>query len=236
MDIIKADTENLFTAMEAGIMRFFVDTANVDEIRKANDMGVICGVTTNPSLIAREGRVFEEVISEIVSIVDGPVSGEVKATTMDAEGMIIEGRQITRIHPNMVVKMPMTAEGLKAVKTLEAEGIKTNVTLIFTANQALLAARAGASYVSPFLGRLDDISVSGVELVQEIAEIFAVAGIKTEIIAASVRNPMHITDCTLAGADIATVPYKVIEQMTRHPLTDAGIRKFQEDYIAVFGE
>ena len=236
MDIIKADTENLFTAMEAGIMRFFIDTANVDEIRKANDMGVICGVTTNPSLIAREGRVFEEVISEIVSIVDGPVSGEVKATTMDAEGMIIEGRQITRIHPNMVVKMPMTAEGLKAVKTLEAEGIKTNVTLIFTANQALLAARAGASYVSPFLGRLDDISVSGVELVQEIAEIFAVAGIKTEIIAASVRNPMHITDCTLAGADIATVPYKVIEQMTRHPLTDAGIRKFQEDYIAVFGE
>ncbi len=236
MDIIKADTENLFTAMEAGIMRFFVDTANVDEIRKANDMGVICGVTTNPSLIAREGRVFEEVISEIVSIVDGPVSGEVKATTMDAEGMIIEGRQITRIHPNMVVKIPMTAEGLKAVKTLEAEGIKTNVTLIFTANQALLAARAGASYVSPFLGRLDDISVSGVELVQEIAEIFAVAGIKTEIIAASVRNPMHITDCTLAGADIATVPYKVIEQMTRHPLTDAGIRKFQEDYIAVFGE
>ena len=236
MDIIKADTENLFTAMEAGIMRFFVDTANVDEIRKANDMGVICGVTTNPSLIAREGRVFEEVISEIVSIVDGPVSGEVKATTMDAEGMIIEGRQITRIHPNMVVKIPMTAEGLKAVKPLEAEGIKTNVTLIFTANQALLAARAGASYVSPFLGRLDDISVSGVELVQEIAEIFAVAGIKTEIIAASVRNPMHITDCTLAGADIATVPYKVIEQMTRHPLTDAGIRKFQEDYIAVFGE
>ena len=236
MDIIKADTENLFTAMEAGIMRFFIDTANVDEIRKANDMGVICGVTTNPSLIAREGRVFEEVISEIVSIVDGPVSGEVKATTMDAEGMIIEGRQIAGIHPNMVVKIPMTAEGLKAVKTLEAEGIKTNVTLIFTANQALLAARAGASYVSPFLGRLDDISVSGVELVQEIAEIFAVAGIKTEIIAASVRNPMHITDCTLAGADIATVPYKVIEQMTRHPLTDAGIRKFQEDYIAVFGE
>ena len=217
-------------------MRFFIDTANVDEIRKANDMGVICGVTTNPSLIAREGRVFEEVISEIVSIVDGPVSGEVKATTMDAEGMIIEGRQIARIHPNMVVKIPMTAEGLKAVKTLEAEGIKTNVTLIFTANQALLAARAGAAYVSPFLGRLDDISVSGVELVQEIAEIFAVSGIRTEIIAASVRNPMHITECALAGADIATVPYKVIEQMTRHPLTDAGIRKFQEDYIAVFGE
>ncbi len=217
-------------------MRFFIDTANVDDIRKANDMGVICGVTTNPSLIAKEGRAFEEVIAEIASIVDGPISGEVKATTTDAEGMIKEGREIARIHPNMVVKIPMTVEGLKAVKTLSAEGIKTNVTLIFTANQALLAARAGATYVSPFLGRLDDISVSGVELVQEIAEIFAVAGIETEIIAASVRNPMHITDCALAGADIATVPYKVIEQMTKHPLTDVGIKKFQEDYIAVFGE
>lgn len=217
-------------------MRFFIDTANVDDIRKANDMGVICGVTTNPSLIAKEGREFEEVIAEIVSIVDGPISGEVKATTTDAEGMIKEGREIAKIHPNMVVKIPMTVEGLKAVKTLSAEGIKTNVTLIFTANQALLAARAGATYVSPFLGRLDDISVSGVELVQEIAEIFAVAGIETEIIAASVRNPMHITDCALAGADIATVPYKVIEQMTKHPLTEVGIKKFQEDYIAVFGE
>lgn len=217
-------------------MRFFIDTANVDDIRKANDMGVICGVTTNPSLIAKEGREFEEVIAEIAYIVDGPISGEVKATTTDAEGMIKEGREIAKIHPNMVVKIPMTVEGLKAVKTLSAEGIKTNVTLIFTANQALLAARAGATYVSPFLGRLDDISVSGVELVQEIAEIFAVAGIETEIIAASVRNPMHITDCALAGADIATVPYKVIEQMTKHPLTEVGIKKFQEDYIAVFGE
>lgn len=217
-------------------MRFFIDTANVDDIRKANDMGVICGVTTNPSLIAKEGRKFEEVIQEIASIVDGPISGEVKATTTDAEGMIREGREIAKLHPNMVVKIPMTVEGLKAVKVLAAEGIKTNVTLIFTANQALLAARAGAAYVSPFLGRLDDISVRGVELVEEIAEIFAVAGIETEIIAASVRNPMHITDCALAGADIATVPYKVIEQMTHHPLTDAGIRKFQEDYRAVFGE
>ena len=217
-------------------MRFFIDTANVDDIRKANDMGVICGVTTNPSLIAKEGRKFEDVISEIASIVDGPISGEVKATTTDAEGMIREGREIAKIHPNMVVKIPMTTEGLKAVKVLAAEGIKTNVTLIFTANQALLAARAGAAYVSPFLGRLDDISVRGVELVEEIAEIFAVAGIETEIIAASVRNPMHITDCALAGADIATVPYKVLEQMTHHPLTDAGIRKFQEDYRAVFGE
>ncbi len=217
-------------------MRLFIDTANVDDIRKANDMGVICGVTTNPSLIAKEGRVFEEVIAEIASIVDGPISGEVKATTTDAEGMIEEGREIAKIHPNMVVKIPMTAEGLKAVKVLSAEGIKTNVTLIFTANQALLAARAGATYVSPFLGRLDDISVRGVDLINEISEIFDVAGIETEIIAASIRNTMHITDCALAGADIATVPYKVIEQMTHHPLTDAGIRKFQEDYIAVFGE
>ena len=217
-------------------MRFFIDTANVDDIRKANDMGVICGVTTNPSLIAKEGRVFEDVIAEIASIVDGPISGEVKATTTDAEGMIREGRDIAKIHPNMVVKIPMTAEGLKAVKVLSAEGVKTNVTLIFTANQALLAARAGATYVSPFLGRLDDISVRGVDLIDEISEIFSVAGIETEIIAASIRNPMHITDCALAGADIATVPYKVIEQMTHHPLTDAGIRKFQEDYIAVIGE
>lgn len=217
-------------------MKFFIDTANVDDIKKANDMGVICGVTTNPSLIAKEGRRLEDVIEEIASIVDGPISGEVKATTTDAEGMIREGREIAKIHPNMVVKIPMTVEGLKAVKVLAAEGIKTNVTLIFTANQALLAARAGAAYVSPFLGRLDDISVRGVDLVSEIAEIFAVAGIETEIIAASVRNPMHITDCALAGADIATVPYKVIEQMTHHPLTDAGIRKFQEDYRAVFEE
>ena len=217
-------------------MRFFIDTANVDDIRKANDMGVICGVTTNPSLIAKEGRVFEEVIAEIASIVDGPISGEVKATTTDAEGMIKEGREIAKIHPNMVVKIPMTVEGLKACKVLSSEGIKTNVTLIFTSNQALLAARAGATYVSTFLGRLDDISVRGVDLVAEIAEIFRVAGIETQIIAASVRNTMHITDCALAGADIATVPYKVIEQMTHHPLTDAGIKKFQDDYRAVFGE
>lgn len=218
-------------------MKFFIDTANVEDIKKANDMGVICGVTTNPSLIAKEGRVFEEVIAEIASIVDGPISGEVKATTTDAEGMIAEGREIAKIHPNMVVKIPMTVEGLKAVKVLTAEGIKTNVTLIFTANQALLAARAGATYVSPFLGRLDDISVRGTDLISEIAEIFAVAGdIDTQIIAASVRNPIHVTDCALAGADIATVPYKVIEQMTHHPLTDAGIAKFQADYKAVFGE
>ncbi len=217
-------------------MKFFVDTAKVEDIKKANDMGIICGVTTNPSLIAKEGRDFNEVIREIAEIVDGPISGEVKATTTDAEGMIREGREIAAIHPNMVVKIPMTVEGLKAVKVLAAEGIKTNVTLIFSANQALLAARAGASYVSPFLGRLDDISQNGVDLVRTIAEMFAVGGIETEIIAASVRNPIHVTDCALAGADIATVPYGVLEQMTRHPLTDQGIAKFQADYKAVFGE
>ena len=217
-------------------MRFFIDTAKVEDIKKANDMGVICGVTTNPSLIAKEGRVFEEVITEIASIVDGPISGEVKATTVDAEGMIAEGRAIAAIHPNMVVKIPMTVEGLKACKALTAEGIKTNVTLIFSANQALLAARAGATYVSPFLGRLDDISMRGVDLIREIADIFAVCDVETQIIAASVRNPIHVTDYALAGADIATVPYGVIEQMTKHPLTDAGIEKFQADYKAVFGE
>ena len=217
-------------------MKFFIDTANVDEIRKANDMGVICGVTTNPSLIAKEGKDYVETLKEIASIVDGPISGEVRATTTDAESMIREGREIAKIHKNMVVKIPMTVEGLKAVKVLSSEGIKTNVTLIFTANQALLAARAGASYVSPFLGRLDDISTKGIDLVAEIAEMFDVAGIETEIIAASVRNPIHVTECALAGADIATVPYKVIEQMTHHPLTDAGIEKFKQDYLAVFGE
>lgn len=218
------------------VMKFFVDTADVNDIKKANDMGVICGVTTNPSLIAKSGRDFNEVIKEITEIVDGPISGEVKATTVDAEGMIAEGREIAKIHPNMVVKIPMTVEGLKAVKVLAAEGIKTNVTLVFSANQALLAARAGASYVSPFLGRLDDISTYGIDLIRQIADIFAVSGIETEIIAASVRNPIHVTDCALAGADIATVPYSVIEQMTKHPLTDAGIVKFQQDYKAVFGE
>ena len=217
-------------------MKFFVDTANVEEIRKANDMGIICGVTTNPSLIAKEGRDFNQVIAEIASIVDGPISGEVKATTTDVEGMIKEGREIAAIHPNMVVKIPMTVEGLKAVKVLHAEGIKTNVTLIFSAAQALLAARAGATYVSPFLGRLDDISMPGIDLINEITEIFMMHDIQTEIIAASIRNPIHVIDCAKAGADIATVPYKVLEQMTRHPLTDQGIAKFQADYKAVFGE
>ena len=217
-------------------MKFFIDTANVEDIRKANDMGVICGVTTNPSLIAKEGRDFNEVIKEITTIVDGPISGEVKATTVDAEGMIAEGREIAKIHPNMVVKIPMTVEGLKATKVLSSEGIPVNVTLIFSANQAILAANAGAAYVPPFLGRLDDINTPGIDLIRNISEIFDIYGYDTEIIAASVRNPIHVTDCALAGADIATVPYKVIEQMTHHPLTDAGIEKFKKDYIAVFGE
>ena len=217
-------------------MKIFIDTANVDEIREAASWGVLSGVTTNPSLIAKEGRDFKEVIKEITTIVDGPISGEVKATTVDAEGMIKEGREIAAIHPNMVVKIPMTVEGLKAVKVLSAEGIKTNVTLIFTANQAILAANAGATYVSPFLGRLDDISQPGIDLIRQIAEIFDIYGYETEIIAASIRNPIHVTDCALAGADIATIPYKVIEQMTKHPLTDQGIVKFQADYKAVFGE
>lgn len=210
-------------------MKFFIDTAIVEEIKKANDMGIICGVTTNPSLIARSGRDFAEVIKEITDIVDGPVSGEVGAAIQDAAGMIAEGREIAKIHPNMVVKIPMTPEGLKAVKQLSSEGIRTNVTLIFNANQALLAARAGASYVSPFLGRLDDISVPGMDLIRIIAKMFQIYDIQTEIIAASVRNPIHVIDCALAGADIATVPYSVLEQMTRHPLTDAGIEKFIAD-------
>ncbi|MCI8727523.1 MAG: fructose-6-phosphate aldolase [Hungatella sp.] len=217
-------------------MRFFIDTANVDEIREANEMGIICGVTTNPSLIAKEGRDFNQVIAEIASIVDGPISGEVKATTTDAETMIKEAREIAKIHPNMVVKIPMTSEGLKAVKVVTAEGIKTNVTLVFTSAQALLAARAGATYVSPFLGRLDDISMPGIDLIEDISEIFAMHDIDTQIIAASVRHAIHVIDCAKAGADIATVPYKVLMQMTKHPLTDQGIEKFKKDYIAVFGE
>lgn len=218
-------------------MKFYIDTANVDEIRKANDMGIIAGVTTNPSLIAKEGRDYAETLKEIAAIVDGPISGEVKATTEDAEGMIAEGRVIAAMHPNMVVKIPMTTEGLKAIKALSAEGIKTNCTLIFSANQALLAARAGATYVSPFLGRLDDISQPGIDLIRMICQMFDnYPDINCQIIAASVRNPIHVTDCALAGADIATVPYKVIEQMTKHPLTDQGIEKFKKDYLAVFGQ
>ena len=218
-------------------MRFFIDTANVDEIREANDMGIIAGVTTNPSLIAKEGRDYMETLKEITEIVDGPISGEVKASTTDAAGMIAEGREIAKLHKNMVVKIPMTAEGLKAVKVLSAEGIRTNVTLIFTASQALLAARAGATYVSPFLGRLDDISTDGIALIQDIEDIFQMyPDIETEVICASVRHPMHIIECAKTGADIATVPFKVLMQMMKHPLTDSGIARFKQDYEAVFGK
>lgn len=218
-------------------MKFFIDTANVNEIREANDMGIICGVTTNPSLIAKEGRDFTQVIQEIADIVDGPISGEVKATTATAEGMIAEGREIAKIHSNMVVKIPMTKEGLKAIRVLSAEGIKTNCTLIFSPTQALLAARAGATYVSPFLGRLDDISTAGLKLIEDITCIFSkYDDISTQIICASVRNPMQIVECAKYGADIATAPFKVLMQMMCHPLTDQGIEKFKADYQAVFGK
>lgn len=212
-------------------MKLFIDTANVDEIRKANDLGVICGVTTNPSLIAKEGRDFKEVVQEITTIVDGPISAEV--VSMESAGMVEEALELVKIHPNIVIKIPMCEEGLKATKILSAKGIKTNVTLIFSAAQALLAARAGATYVSPFVGRLDDIGQEGVNLISEIREIFAVHDIPTQIIAASIRNPIHVTSCAAAGADIATVPYKIIMQMIKHPLTDSGIEKFLKDWETV---
>lgn len=209
-------------------MKFFLDTANVSEIREAEALGVVAGVTTNPSLIAKEKQNIQEVIKQIAEIVDGPVSAEVISTTF--EEMVPEARQLAKIASNVVVKVPLNAEGLKTVKVLSAEGIKTNVTLIFSANQALLAARAGATYVSPFVGRLDDISEDGMELVKTIADIFAIHDISTEIIAASVRHPMHVTKAALAGAHIATVPYKVLLTLLNHPLTDAGIKRFLEDW------
>ena len=215
-------------------MKFFLDTANVEYIKEVNEMGVISDVTTNPSLVAKEGRDFNEVIKEITEIVDGPISGEV--VSEDAEGMIKEGREIAKIHKNMIVKIPMTGEGLKATKVLASEGVKTNVTLIFSATQALLAANAGATYVSPFLGRVDDISMIGMDLVRDIAEIFAIHGIETEIIAASVRNPIHVIEAAKAGADIATVPYDLVKQMLKHPLTDQGLEKFKADWAAAFGD
>jgi len=212
-------------------MKLFIDTANIEEIKAANDLGVICGVTTNPSLIAKEGRDFKTVIKEITSIVDGPISAEV--ISLEAEGMVSEALDLVKIDKNIVIKIPMTAEGLKAVKELSSKGIRTNVTLIFSAAQALLAAKAGASYVSPFVGRLDDINSDGMYLIEDIVTIFGNYGIETEIIAASIRNSMAVTDCAKAGADIATVPYKVIMQMIKHPLTDAGIEKFLKDWESV---
>lgn len=212
-------------------MKIFIDTANVNEIREANEMGIICGVTTNPSLIAREGRNFKEVVSEITEIVDGPISAEV--ISLESEGMVREAKELASIHDNIVIKIPMTVEGLKAVKILHDEGIDTNVTLIFTASQALLAARAGATYVSPFIGRLDDIDAGGIGVVEEIAEIFAIHEIETEIIAASIRGPLHVSEAALAGADIATIPFNVIVQLTKHPLTDSGIERFLKDWESV---
>ncbi|MCT4543837.1 MAG: fructose-6-phosphate aldolase [Vallitalea sp.] len=212
-------------------MKIFIDTANVSEISEANKMGIICGVTTNPSLIAKEGRDFKEVVTEITNIVDGPISAEV--ISLEAEGMVEEARELVKIHKNIVIKIPMTIEGLKAVKVLTTEGIKTNVTLIFSSTQALLAARAGATYVSPFIGRLDDIDTKGMTLVEDIAEIFSIHNIRTEIIAASIRGPLHASQAALAGADIATIPYKVLLQMAKHPLTDIGIEKFLKDWESV---
>ncbi len=212
-------------------MRIFIDTANVEEIKAANDLGIIAGVTTNPSLIAREGRNFREVVEEIAAIVDGPVSAEVVSTT--AAEMVAEGVELAAIHPNIVIKIPMIAEGLKAVKELSARGIKTNVTLVFSANQALLAALAGATYVSPFVGRLDDISHDGLQVVADIVPIFAQYGFKTQIIAASIRHPLHVLEAARLGADIATVPYKVLMQMLKHPLTDTGLARFLADWEKV---
>ncbi|MGI9862974.1 fructose-6-phosphate aldolase [Moorella naiadis] len=212
-------------------MRIFIDTANVAEIKAANDLGIIAGVTTNPSLIAREGRNFREVVTEIAAIVDGPISAEVVST--QAPAMVAEGIELAAIHPNIVIKIPMIAEGLKAVKELSARDIKTNVTLVFSANQALLAALAGATYVSPFVGRLDDISHDGMQVIADIVPIFAQYGFKTQVIAASIRHPLHVLEAARLGADIATVPYQVIMQMLKHPLTDAGLARFLADWEKV---
>lgn len=212
-------------------MKLFIDTANVSEIRDAAEMGILSGVTTNPSLVAKEGRDFVQVLNEILELVDGPISAEV--VSLDADGMVKEGLEYAKMHKNIVIKVPMTSEGLKAVHRFAQQGIRTNVTLVFSANQALLAARAGASFVSPFIGRLDDISFDGIELIRDISGIFDIHGIDTEIIAASIRHPMHVTQAALAGAHIATCPYKVLDQMTKHPLTDQGIERFLADWSTV---
>ncbi|AYK05910.1 fructose-6-phosphate aldolase [Brevibacillus laterosporus] len=209
-------------------MRFFIDTANVDEIREIHEWGVVSGVTTNPSLVAKEGRDFIETLKEILDIVDGPISAEV--ISIDAKGMIEEGEKLASLSKNIVIKVPMTEEGLKAVKIFSKRKIKTNVTLVFNANQSLMAARAGATYVSPFLGRLDDIGYDGMQLIADITEIFAVHDIETEIIAASIRHPLHVTEAAKLGADIATIPHKVFKQLLQHPLTSSGIEKFLADW------
>lgn len=217
-------------------MKLFLDTANIEAIKDANDMGAISGVTTNPSIIAKEGRNFQEVLKEITKVVDGPISGEVKATTLDVEGMVKEAREIASLHPNIVVKLPTTKEGLKACKLLTSEGIKVNMTLIFNVPQALLAANAGATFVSPFVGRLDDISMDGIALIKEIAEVFKTHYISAKIISASIRHPIHVIESAKAGAHYTTVPYHVLLQMYKHPLTSQGIEKFTKDYLETVGE
>ncbi|MDH3365606.1 MAG: fructose-6-phosphate aldolase [Thermoplasmata archaeon] len=212
-------------------MKIFIDTANLENIREVNSWGILDGVTTNPTLVAKEGREFSSIIMEICSIVDGDVSAE--AVSMDADGMINEARELSKLHKNVVVKIPMTAEGLKAVKILSGEGIRTNVTLVFSPNQALLAAKAGATYVSPFVGRLDDINHTGMDLVRDIVGIFEVHGYETQVIAASIRHPLHVTEAALAGAHVATIPYDVLKKMLKHNLTDEGIRRFLEDWEKV---
>ncbi len=209
-------------------MKFFIDTADTDEIRRAADMGMADGVTTNPSLIARSGRKFEEVITEITTIVDGPISAEV--VSLEADGMVEEGKKLAAIHDNIVIKVPMTVDGLKAVRMFKAEGIRTNVTLVFSSAQALLAAKAGAAFISPFVGRLDDIAHNGMDMVSDIMTIIDGYGFASEVIVASVRNPLHVIDAALIGADIATIPFKVITQLAKHPLTDIGIEKFLADW------
>ncbi|WP_446008643.1 fructose-6-phosphate aldolase [Candidatus Electrothrix sp.] len=209
-------------------MKFFIDTANIDEIKKGLELGMVDGVTTNPSLVSKEQRPFTEILADICALVDGPISAEV--ISLDAEGMVTEARELAAIHKNIVIKVPMTEEGLKAVKRLSEENIKTNVTLIFSSTQALLAAKAGATYVSPFVGRLDDISLDGMELISDIMTILTNYNMATEVIVASVRSPLHVSQSALIGADIATIPYKVIAQMAQHPLTDAGMEKFLADW------
>lgn len=209
-------------------MKFFIDTANIEEIKEANAMGMVDGVTTNPSLVAKEGRDFKELITEICSIVDGPISAEV--ISLDTEGMVKEARELARIHQNIVVKIPMTTDGLKAVRILSADGINTNVTLVFSPLQALMAAKAGATYVSPFVGRLDDLSQEGMLLIEQLVEIFANYAYQTEIIVASVRNPLHVLETALLGADIATIPFNVLSKLASHPLTDKGIKAFLDDW------
>ncbi len=209
-------------------MKFFIDSANVKEIKEANELGVIDGVTTNPSLVSKEARGLKEVIQEICAIVDGPVSAEVVA--LEGAEMVKEGRTLAKIHPNVVVKIPMTSEGLKAIKILNQEGIRVNTTLIFSPIQALLAAKAGAAYVSPFVGRLDDIGQIGMDLIQQIVTIFSNYDLKTEVLVASIRNPIHIVDAAMMGAHVATIPYSVIMQLTKHPLTDSGLKKFMADW------